>query len=143
MPSNISIGCQAGGPEASEIAKLKIPLFHALEKHVSSTHCDAIDEYALVLRIDGSLDQFGEEGLAHLRFAKKKRYITIDIQIPSSVWQPMNNLQFKAYLANQVTLAIGACVQRLKQESIVVAEKELFSQLSSATTKYLSNAKHG
>lgn len=137
-PSIISIGCQAGGPEAAFIGELKVSLYRALSKHVTSTHCSAIDEYAVVLRVDGTLDKFGEEGLAHLRFAKAHRYITVDIQIPETVWQPMSTQQLKAYLALQVKNGIFACASRLIKEKYAVAAQELQSQIDAATNEYLA-----
>jgi hypothetical protein len=91
VPSVISIGCQAGGPEVGFIGDLKVPLYRALAKHVTSSHCSAVDEYAIVLRVDGALDRFGSEGFARLRYAKACRYITVDVQIPEAVWQPMSS----------------------------------------------------
>lgn len=87
MRTVISIGCEQGGPEGGFVAKLKVPLYQTLSRHVTSTHCSAVDSYALVLRVDGSLATYGEEGNACLRFAKARRYITVDIQIPEHVWR--------------------------------------------------------
>lgn len=143
MSSIISIGAQMGGPEPCLIGDLKIPLYRALSKHVTSTHCSAIDEYAIVLRVDGSLDKFGEEGLARLRFAKARRYITVDIQIPETVWQPMSKSQTLAYLANQVRSAITMCVSRLNKEKYAVAEELLRVQVETAINEYLTSENDG
>jgi len=143
MSSIISIGAQMGGPEPCLIGDLKIPLYRALAKHVTSTHCAAIDEYAIVLRVDGSLDKFGEEGLARLRFAKARRYITVDIQIPEAVWQPMSKSQTQAYLANQVRSAINMCVSRLIKEKYAVAEERLQVQVEAAINEYLTTENDG
>ena len=69
------------------IGELKAPLYHALVRNLTSSHCAAVDEYAVVLRVDASLDRFGPEGLARLRFAKASRYITVDFQIPEVAWR--------------------------------------------------------
>ena len=137
MRSVISIGCQLGGPEPCLIGSLKVALYQLLAKHVTSAHCDAIDEYAFVLRVDGSLDQFGDEGLARLRFAKTRRYITLDIQVPESVWKPMNEAQTRLYLAKQVKAAIHACVDRLASEKHAVNEPLLMAQFDAALEEFL------
>jgi len=129
MSSVISIGCQQGGPEACFIGELKVALYRVLDKHVTSTHCSEIDEYALVLRVDGSLDKFGDEGLARLRFAKAHRYITLDVQIPENVWKPMSRAQTRSYLATQVRAAVGACVKRLLKDKCSVNESALYAQI--------------
>ena len=138
VPPIITIGCEGGGPETRAICALKVPLYQALLRHVTSPHCAEIDEYALVFRVDGTLGKFGEEGLAHLRFAKAHRYITVDIQIPEAVWQPMTISQIKTYLADQVAGAIAACATRLRKDKCAVFEEELMAQVGSATNEYLS-----
>jgi hypothetical protein len=112
--SIISIGCQNGGPKDGGIGEAKVLLYQALNRHLTSSHCAAIDEYAIVLRVDGSLDRFGGEGLARLRFAKAKRYITIDVQVPEPTWRAMDAKQVNGYLVRQVRSAVSACVNRLK-----------------------------
>ena len=138
MPSVISIGCQAGGPEVGFVGDLKVPLYRALAKHVTSSHCSAVDEYAIVLRVDGSLDQFGDEGFARLRYAKARRYITVDVQIPKAVWQPMSKPQFRSYIAHRVKEAVAVCTERLRQDKQAVAEKELYAEIEAAINEYLS-----
>ncbi|MFZ6769976.1 hypothetical protein ACO0LM_23220 [Undibacterium sp. Di26W] len=134
----ISIGAQMGGPEPCLVGELKVPLYHAFAKHVTSTHCAAIDEYAIILRVDGSLDKFGAEGITRLRFEKARRYIKVEIQIPEAVWQPMTKSQTKEYLADQVQSAIAICVQRLNKERSVVAEERLREQVEAAIGEYLA-----
>jgi hypothetical protein len=136
----ISIGAQSGGPEATLLPKLKVPLAQAFREHVSSTHCSAIDEYALVLRVDGSLDKFGPEGLTRIRFAKARRYITLDIQVPEPVWQPLSSQEAKEYLVRQVREALAVCVRRLAKDGCSVDEQSLWSEVTAASIKYLSSS---
>jgi uncharacterized Zn-finger protein len=134
---HISIGCQGGGPDTGKIGHEKVYLYRMLKKHVKSTYCSAIDHYGLVLRVDGALQRFGDEGLARLRFAKKNRYITVDIQIPESVWRPLSFMETKHYLASQVRAALVTCVNRLKADKHAVGESELFEQVDAAISEYL------
>ena len=136
MPSFISIGCQGGGPETGAVGRIKVPLYHALKRHVTGTHCDAVDEFGLVLRVDGSLQKFGPEEITRLRFAKKQRYITVDIQIPEAIWKPLGDLELRQYLAAQVEASIGICVARLKKDGCHVNEAELMKEVVSATSEY-------
>ena len=133
----ISIGCDIGGPEAREVGQLKVPLYKALERHVTSTHCSAIDEYAIVLLVNGSIATFGEEGLTRLRFAKAKRYITIDVQITETAWKSRNSNQLKVYIASQVNAAIKACIARLQKDKYPVAEHLLETEVNAAIEEYL------
>jgi len=103
---------------------------------VTSTHCDAIDEFGLVLRVDGSLDKFGPEAITRLRFAKKQRYITADIQIPERCWQPLSDLDLRRYLSSRVDAAIRLCVARLQRDGYAVAESNLMTEVTSAIHDY-------
>jgi hypothetical protein len=138
MTSFVSIGAQLGGPEPCLVAELKVGLFHALTKHLTSTHCKEIDEYAVVLRVDGTLHKFGKEGLARMRLAKTQRYITVDVQIPEIAWHPLNKSQTKTYLTDQVRSAISMCVARLIEEKYLVAEERLWAQINAAFNEYLA-----
>jgi hypothetical protein len=137
---SISIGCQQGGPEGGYFAALKVPLYRLLCKHVTSTHCPAIDEYALVLRIDGAIDKFGEEGITRLRFAKARRYITCDVQVPERTWRPMTERQTKQYLADSVKSALAACATRLSREGAEVNGTALQLEVDAAIADYLSSS---
>jgi hypothetical protein len=108
---------------------------------VTSTHCDAIDEYGLVLRVDGSIDTFGEEGISSIRFAKKQRYITLDIQIPESVWRPLEDAQLRRYLGTQVAAAIRTCVARLKKDGFDVDDARLMEEVDAAVRDYTQQTK--
>jgi len=137
-PDPISIGADCGGPEAIRVAEAKTPLVKAFSQCVKSTHCREIDEYALVLRVDGPLTQFGPEGIFRLRLTKAKRCITVDIQIPQRVWEPMLPQQLRAYLAQQCAAAMKACVARLKKERMVVEESALWQEFEQAIQTYTS-----
>lgn len=139
MP-RIGIGCECGGPEAAIVGELKVPLYQALNRHLTSAHCDAIDEYAIVLRVDGSIQKYGNEGLARLRFAKASRCVSVDVQVPESAWQGLMPAELKAYLARQVKLALTACVARLQKDKHAVADRLLFEEVDAAVAEYLGPA---
>jgi hypothetical protein len=103
---------------------------------VTGTHCDAIDQYGLVLRVDGSIQTFGPEGISRLRFAKKQRYITLDIQIPESVWRSLGDAELRRYLGAQVDAAIRACVARLKKDGFEVDDTKLMQEVQAAVREY-------
>jgi hypothetical protein len=135
----ISIGCEIGGPDVCMVADEKVLLYRALAEHVTSAHCSAIDEFALVLRVDGSLMSYGDEGIARVRFAKARRYITADIHIPQSIWLPMSRAELRLYLVRQVKAAVAACVSRLRATKCVIAAEGLDAEIEAATTAYLAS----
>ncbi len=137
MTSFISIGCECGGPEARIIGERKVPLYQALSRAVSSTYCPAIDTYALVIRADGSLAQYGAEGLARLRYSKTRRYITADLQIPESVWKPLAQNELDAYLAGLVVRGLEACTARLQRDGHPVEQESLMAEVQRGVAEYL------
>ena len=138
--SIVSIGCECGGPEAAVVGELKVALYQALARRLSATHCEAVDEYAIVLRVDGSLDRFGDEGIARMRFAKKARHITADVRIPMAVWQPMNARDTRRYLARQVRATLELFVQRLQKDGHRVDASRLFAEVDVGLADYLGAA---
>jgi hypothetical protein len=140
VQSPVSIGCECGGPQDGGISRLKVELFHALERHVTSTHCEAVDQYSPVLRVDGQFATYGPEGVYRVRFAKKSRYITADIQIPESVWRPANEDYLRQYLGSALRNAIEVFVARLKKEKFLVAEQSLYDQLDAAINEFMGRS---
>jgi len=115
-----------------------VSLAQALERTVTSTYSQAVSQYALVLRVSGSIQTYGEEGLARLRFYKSRRYITVDIQIPERAWKPLSASELREYIARQVLSAVEACSARLERESLVQREP-LLSAVRNGIAQYLGS----
>jgi len=136
--SIVSIGVQSGGPKDGGIGKIKVDLYKALRDSCTSTFCKAVDEYSPVIRVDGSIQQFGTEEITRLRFAKKQRYITADIQIPESVWSVKTKNELRDYISQKIRESIELFVARLKKERIEVDAESLFKEID-AGIKYFNN----
>ena len=134
--STISIGVQSGGPKDGGIGRIKVDLYKALKNICTSTYCDAIDEYAPVIRVDGSIHKFGEEKITRVRFAKKKRYITADIQVPESVWKPKTKNEIRDYIALKFRESIKLFVSRLKKEKLEIDDVSLFKEIDFAINEF-------
>ena len=134
--SIISIGVQSGGPQDGGIGQIKVDLYKALKNSCTSTHCEAIDEYGPVIRVDGSINQFGNEEITRLRFAKKKRYITADIQIPESVWSSKTKNEIRDYIAEKIRETLKLFVTRLKKEKIEIDDNSLFNEVDTGINEF-------
>jgi hypothetical protein len=139
MPSFISIACDCGGPEARFVGERKVLLYQALSRSVSSTHCSAIDEYALVLYVDGSVAKYGPEGLSRLRFAKVRRYISVDLVVSETRWKSLERSELDALLVEQVKLGLEACCQRLERDRQHVDRTAFMSQVEQGFADFLSH----
>ena len=90
-----------------------------------------------MLRVDGSLAKYGREGVANIRFAKSKRYITADLQVPEVAWKPRQPDELKKYLARQVLVALQACIARLTRDGHEVRASALIAEVEHGVAEYL------
>jgi hypothetical protein len=134
----ISIGAQAGGPQDGNIAELKVDLYRLFGKHCDESYCPAIDNFALVLRINGSIDSFGLESIECLRRSRKKRYITIDIVISEERWKTLETLELKKYLAAQIRESLVVCAARLRKDGEKINEDQLLADVDCAISEFLT-----
>jgi hypothetical protein len=132
----VSIGVQQGGPEDSELGRIKIDLWRSFCRHCHRSHCAAVDHYALALRVSGKLVDFGPEGIEKVRRDKRNRCIGADIVIPQAVWRQKTPNQLRDYLARQVRAALQSCVARLRTDKETVDEPVLFSEIDAAIGEF-------
>jgi hypothetical protein len=135
----ITIGAQCGGPDTGPIGQIKVDLWRALRDECRESFCPAIDEYALVLRIAGSLDDFGPESIERVRRRRPDRYITADIVIPVAVWRPLSLDQSKYYLARRVREAVSTCARRLSADGEAIDASALLSKVDAGIERFLSS----
>ncbi|GFO64282.1 hypothetical protein M1B72_12655 [Geomonas paludis] len=134
----ISIGGQSGGPRDNGIGNIKIDLWYLLLKHCTSTHCAAVDHFALALRVGGQFADWSPERIHRVRRSRKERYIGCDIDIPLAVWQPQTTDQLKEYLAQKVRESIEVLVARLKKDKESIDAESLFREVDTAIKLFLA-----
>ncbi|WP_141676213.1 hypothetical protein [Pseudobacillus wudalianchiensis] len=120
----------AVAPHLMELRKL-------LEKHCNKHYCKEVDEFAPILRVDGTGWYWKFEGCEKLRLSKKYRYITIDIGMPRSRWEGANAVDIKKYLFDNLKNALELIVKRLKKEKYVVNDAELWGDLKEVENGFL------
>jgi len=134
----ITIGAQCGGPDTGPLSQIKVDLWRALRESCRKSYCPSIDEYALVLRIAGQLDDFGPESIERIRRRRSDRYITADIVVPEAVWRPLTHAQSRQYLANRVRAAIVACAKRLSEDREAIDTTALLASVDDGIARFLS-----
>ena len=120
------------------MSQIKVELWRALRETCRESYCPAIDEYALVLRISGTLDDYGPEAIERIKRRRPDRYITADIIIPESVWRPLTLKQSSDYLAKRVREAIVACADRLSQDREVIDTPALLAEVDAGIQQFRS-----
>ena len=126
MSKAITLGVQAGDPEVdAALEPFYMPLRKLLAQMCVGPYSTAIDEFAIVLRIDGSIGHWGFEGCRDLRLHKKMRYITVDIGVPKSKWENASPIELKRYLAGCVKDSLALMARKLESARIDIKTSEL------------------
>ena len=87
MISNaITLGAQTSG-EDNRVDCHILAFRKLLGIHCKGPYSDEIDEFALILRIGGQMQEFDFEGCERIRRSRKQRYITVDLGFPSRRWK--------------------------------------------------------
>jgi len=84
------------------------------------------------------MHKFGNEEITKLKFAKKQRYITADIQIPENIWQPKSKNEIRDYIAEKVRECLLMFITRLKKDKVEVNKKAFFTEVDSAIDAFKS-----
>jgi hypothetical protein len=142
--ASITLGVQAGDVASDEATS---PAFMSLRRslahHCMDTYCHVIDEFAIVLRISGSIWKFEGEGVQKVRINRKGMYITADLVIPENRWQELSIAEFKKYLSKGVEQTIKAMCDRLEQLKISFDAERLNSDVSKAIASFVNASPSG
>ena len=135
----ISIAGQGGGPRNHGINIIKIDFSRLLKEHCTSTHCPAVDHYALALRVGGEFVDWSPERIHKVRRSRQERYIGCDIDIPVAVWHSQTTNQLKDYLAAKVREAMEILVARLQKDKEPVDTTKLYSEIDESIKLFRAN----
>ena len=139
--SMILVGVQAGDePSYQATAPHTRPLRNLLEAHCLGPYSPDVDEFSLVIRVDGDIWHWEQEGCDRMRRSKKKRYITIDIYVPRSRWEGVPGIEIRKYLAACVEDAFQRMIDKLRRDKVVVDGDALLRDFAVAKAQYLDVA---
>ena len=131
----ISIGQQSGGGDPLMWPKVHLAML--FEQHCTRDYCPAIKEFALVLRVSGTFDDFGPEAIERLKRLRQRGVITVDIVVPISQWEGKSEVKLKKYLAERVRQALEMCVARLEEDKEKIDRTGLFADVDAAVAELL------
>lgn len=110
----ITLGADVGGKDAHEATRISIhTLRRLLALECIGPYSAKIDEYALVLRIDGEVQSWGRRGTHGIILSERWRRVTTDIYVPSTEWSG-SGTNFAEFLADEVTKALSAICAKAK-----------------------------
>jgi len=133
----ITYGVQSGDRSSAEAT---VPLLKELRallsKYTARSYCDAFPEFAIVLRVSGSISSFEGEGCQKLRISRKGRYVTIDIVMPRSRWEGVAPQEIKDFLATMTREALGLIVNRIRKLKLEVDSERLEKDLDQVLSEF-------
>ncbi|HET6159115.1 MAG TPA: hypothetical protein VFE34_12265 [Dongiaceae bacterium] len=140
----ITLGAQMGGKDADAATDVDIlALRRLLEQECPGPYSSAFNEFALVLRVDGSIDSWGRRGVDHVRLQRKLRYATADIYVPMSAWNTREVGAFRGFLAAEVESAIRVIGERVRKAKIAIDSERLLHDVQRATAQFLNEQPRG
>jgi hypothetical protein len=108
-----------------------------LEAHCTASYSPSIQEFAIVLRISGSIWRFEGEGVQKVRINRKEAYVTADYVVPESRWKNVPPADIKKYLATAAVETLRDMCEKLLKSKIDVDSARLAEDVNKATTAFL------
>jgi len=133
----ITLGAQTSG-EDNRVDCHILAFRKLLGIHCKGPYSDEIDEFALILRIGGQMQEFDFEGCDRIRRSRKQRYITVDLGFPSRRWKSKSDQDIKAYLAELVETGLLCCARRLDKDKAQIDLQRLISDFGAAKAEFLA-----
>ena len=139
MISNaITLGAQTSG-EDNRVDCHILAFRKLLGIHCKGPYSDELDEFALILRIGGQMQEFDFEGCERIRRSRKQRYITVDLGFPSRRWKSKSDQDIKVYLAELVETGLLCCARRLDKDKAQIDLQRLISDFGAAKAEFLAD----
>jgi hypothetical protein len=137
--ATVTLGVLAGGKLAAEATHPQYrPLRRLLQAHCQGPYSAEVDEFSLILRIDGDIDHWEKEGCDRMRRSKKERYITIDIYVPRQRWEGVEGIQIRRYLATCVQEAFEKMIGKLQRDKVAIDGYLLLRDFAIVKEQYLT-----
>ncbi len=138
LTPHVTLGAQTSGEDDRTINHV-LELRGLLAEHCVGPYCPSIDEFALILRIGGVMQEFDFVGCERLRRNRKERYITVDLGFPSAQWKGRSDQHIREFLLRAVQEGLLACVRRLEADNEPVRSKALESDLLKVREQFISD----
>ena len=135
----VIVGVQAGDLPSDQATNPHLSLMRKLlQAHCRGPYSPDVDEFSLVVRVDGDIWHWEQEGCDRMRRSKRDRYITIDIYVPRHRWQGVKGMEIRAYLAGCVEDAFQRMIAKLKKDKVAVDGDALLRDFARVKEQYLS-----
>lgn len=133
----VTLGAQTSG-EDDRTAQPVLELRRLLATHCKGPYCQNVDEFALILRIGGDMNEFDFEGCQRLRRNRKGRYVTVDLGFPSRRWKAVSEEHLREFLVESTGQGLLCCLRRLEKDGEQVDSAKLLRDFAHAQMDFLS-----
>jgi len=135
----VTLGVDCGSIEASKTTDSTVMrLRKELAARCTASYSSAIQEFAIVLRISGSVARFEGEGVQRLRVNRRDAYVTADFVVPEVRWDGVALEDIKRYFAAGAVETLRAMCVHLRKLKIDVDSERLVEDARKATASFLA-----
>lgn len=135
----VTVGVQSGDVPSDRATDPHIrPMRYLLQAFCRGPYSTEVDEFSLVIRVDGDISHWEQEGCDRMRRSRKERYITIDIYVPRPRWEGVSGLQIRQYLIACVEDAFRRMIDKLRRDKAPINGDALLKDLATVKEKYLA-----
>jgi hypothetical protein len=135
----VTLGVDAGGMDSDNATREHyMALRRLLAAECHGPYGPAFNEFALVLRIDGSVQSWGKRGVDNVRLQRKSQYATADVFVPADAWKNRSSSILRSFLAKEVESAVLAITERAATAKDVIEADRLIADVKRATERFLA-----
>lgn len=133
----VTLGADVGGKDAHEATHAHILAFRKLlDSECKGPYSNKIKEIALVLRIDGSVQAWGKNGVEGVAIQKGGTFATADIFVSRDKWASHDVATFRNCLVSGVTAAMTAIAEYARQQGVDLLRENLERDVCRAALKF-------
>jgi hypothetical protein len=110
-----------------------------LAEYCGNAYSPEIDEFALIMRIGGEMQEFDFEGCDRIRRNRKERYITVDLGFPSARWKGAKDSSIRCYIAEAVETGLRCFISRLEKDETKINSSQMMSDFARVKEIFLQD----
>lgn len=99
-----------------------------------------IDEFALILRVGGEMQEFDFQGCERIRRNRRERYITLDLGFPSYRWKGVTENDIRKYILDSVETGLLCFIRRLEKDKTQIDSAKLLNDFGRVKEMFLGTS---
>lgn len=134
----VTLGADVGGKDAHAAThEIVLSIRHLLRQKCIGPYSATVKEFALVLRIDGSVQAWGKNGAKNVAFQRRNTFATADIFVPINEWSGRDVAHIRKFIVNGVIDAIELLAELAERKKIDIDIDSLRRDVGFAAREFL------